>query len=194
MCKKTVIDYLDEIHNKSKDNSLQYDTGKLNKEIFPNFMSGLNKDQSNIVKEKLTSDIVNSFNNISSKNRTMTPNKPLKTNINENKTNNDQLKLKLSSFNSNLDKLQDNISSDIKNQTNIFEEKKRNKMEKIKTCKGCIEIFNNYFDTIFYLKLLNLNSNKEEIQTRRKGCNTKLPKKKQFNIKRRTIEKRLRCY
>ena len=137
MSKQNVIEYLDDIQNKSKEKLLQYDTGQLKKEIFANFKENSNEDQLDIENRKQTADILKSFDNISPlKIKAKTLNKPLKTNITENKGNDDELKQRLSSFNLNLNKLQDNISSDIKNQSNIFEEKKRNKMEKLKSCKG----------------------------------------------------------
>ena len=82
---------------------------------------------------KTTADILKSFENISPQRKSKIPNK----------TNNDQMKKKISSFDVNLNKIQDNISSDLKNQTNIFEEKKKNKMEKLKSCKGGI-LFNEF--------------------------------------------------
>lgn len=135
MSKDKVIEFLDEISKKEDNNVMNYDHDKLNKEIFPNFAENPEKDSAVNYKRRLTSEILDSYVFVSpSKKRNITPNK--KNNVVEIKKNKDHTKEKLFSFNSNLNKLQDNISFDIKNQSNVFEEKKRNKMEKIKSCRG----------------------------------------------------------
>ena len=116
-----VIKHLDELQDKE---NLNYDTEKISKEIFKD----KNKEQMKTENFKPTADILKSLEHVS----------PHKKNKIPNKTNNDQTKNKIKSFDVNLSKIQDNISSDLKNQTNVFEEKKKHKMERLRSCKGGI--------------------------------------------------------
>ena len=128
MSRNTVIAFLDEISQKKENNIMEYDNVKLNKELFPHFDENSETINSNNSKRRLTSDILDSYVHVE-------PSKK-KPNNKEIKKNKDELNEKLFSLNSNLNKIKDNISFDTKNQSNIFEQKKKNKMEKIKSCRG----------------------------------------------------------
>lgn len=130
MNNKEVMKYLDEMQEKNKEiiNTLKFDAEKLNKEIFQeNKNNKVNTEEIDKENTKTTTEILKTFDNIVS---------PPKKNKVPTKERKDQLKIKLSSFDLGLNKLQDNISSDLKNQTNIFEEKKKNKIERLKSHRG----------------------------------------------------------
>ena len=104
-------------------------------ELINKMLSLLPKHHKNSKPIKPTAEILKSFNVSGPEAR--------KSIITPMKNDNEKVQKKMSSFGLNLNKLQDNISSDLKNQTNVFEEKKKNKMERLKSCRGSIGgIFN----------------------------------------------------
>lgn len=117
---------------------MDYDNELLDKEIFPSLCE--NKKKENLSHSvtfkntrKLSEDILDTGNK-----KTLDLQQKKKNNVIEDKKKDEDVMQKLTSLDSNLNKIQDNIVCDVKNQLNIFEEKKRNKMEKIKTCRGGI--------------------------------------------------------
>jgi hypothetical protein len=134
MSRDSIIDYLDKICLKGKNNNIMdYDNEKLNKEIFPNQDEKKERERHKSVNNKETIKLSGDI--LEHKSITTLKKKNI---VEETKKDDDKLQEKLTSLNSNLNKLQDNISFDLKNQLNIFEEKKRNKLDKIKTCRGGI--------------------------------------------------------
>lgn len=142
MSDKKIIQFLDEISKEGNDNNIDFDNDKLKKEIFPNFAEDPEKDLAVIKKRRNTAEVLNSY--VFVPEQRLNTNTGKKISVVENKKQEDNLKERISNFNTNLNKLQDNISFDIKNQSNIFEEKKRKKMEKNQTCRGGKFIYINY--------------------------------------------------
>jgi hypothetical protein len=137
---ENVIKYLDDIQNLS----INYDPQEFNQEIFIN-QENENENSSNKSFDSKRNnlpveDLIKPFNSNDNYRRFGSCISPVKrnrltivnSNVNQNENNSSR---KLVSFNSNLDKIKDNVSSDLKNQIDKFEEKKKNKFERLKSLK-----------------------------------------------------------
>lgn len=160
----SVVKYLDEVnkHSTNEDNNIyKYDEEIMRREMFPNsIVDNINNvDNIELRKSRLDMKLLEQFEdkNLDEKvkqNKFKTKNKIIDNVFNTAKTqkvetdkNKEKMNEKLTLFNSNLNKIQDNICSDLKNQSNNFELIKSRKkiLIKEKTEKSnCFFIFRNF--------------------------------------------------